>query len=131
MAGLTLRHSRAHLFRAAYEGIAFGIRQILDLFDESVTRVTGTVAVGGGVNSPLWTSIVSDVTGRQLIPRETVGACYGGALSAAIGVGLVEAKAIGDLTADNTNGWPRPVGGDLILRVVTPGSTQVGVAGSS
>jgi xylulokinase len=70
LAGLTLRHSRAHLFRAAYEGIAFGIRRILDLFDESATPVTRTVAVGGGVNSPWWISIVSDVTGRtQLIPR--------------------------------------------------------------
>jgi xylulokinase len=29
LAGLTLRHGRGHLFRAAYEGIAFGIRQIL------------------------------------------------------------------------------------------------------
>jgi xylulokinase len=91
VAGLTLRHNRAHLFRAAYEGIAFGIRQILDLFDESATPVTRTVAVGGGVNSPLWISIVSDVTGRtQLIPREAVGACYGDALLAAIGIGLVE-----------------------------------------
>jgi xylulokinase len=91
VAGLTLRHSRAHLFRAAYEGIAFGIRHILDLFDESATHLTRTVAVGGGVNSPLWTSIVSDVTGRtQLIPRQTIGACYGGALLAAIGTGIVE-----------------------------------------
>jgi xylulokinase len=93
VAGLTLRHSRAHLFRAAYEGIAFGIRQILDLFDESASHVTRTVAVGGGVSSPLWTSIVTDVTGHtQLIPRETIGACYGGALLAAIGTGLVDPK---------------------------------------
>jgi xylulokinase len=93
VAGLTLRHSRAHLFRAAYEGIAFGIRQIPDLFDESVSDVTRTVAVGGGVSSPLWTSIVTDVTGHtQLIPRETIGACYGGALLAAIGTGLVDPK---------------------------------------
>jgi xylulokinase len=76
VAGLTRRHNRAHLFRAAYEGTAFGIRQILDLFDESARYVTRTVAVGGGVNSPLWTSIVSDVTGRtKLIPRESIGAC--------------------------------------------------------
>ena len=108
VAGLTLRHSRAHLFRAAYEGIAFGIRHIFDLFDESATPVTRTVAVGGGVNSPLWTSIVSDVTGRtQLIPRETVGACYGGALLAAIGVGIVEPKT--DWTVIDRKAEPDPV----------------------
>jgi xylulokinase len=55
--------------------------------------VTRTVAIGGGVSSPLWTSIVTDVTGHtQLIPRETIGACYGGALLAAIGTGLVDPK---------------------------------------
>ncbi len=78
MAGLTLRHSRGHLFRAAYEGIAFSLRHILDLFDESTRPVTRAVAVGGGVHSPLWTSIVSDITGRtQLIPRQTIEASYG------------------------------------------------------
>ena len=55
--------------------------------------MTRTVAVGGGVNSPLWTSIVSDITGRaQLIPRETIGACYGDVLLAAIGAGIVGPK---------------------------------------
>jgi xylulokinase len=45
------------------------------------------------VHSPLWISIVTDVTGRtQLIPREIVGACYGDALLAAIGIGLAEPK---------------------------------------
>ncbi len=32
--GSRWRHTRAHLFRAAYEGIGFGIRSIVDLFDE-------------------------------------------------------------------------------------------------
>jgi xylulokinase len=36
IAGLTLRHSRAHLFRAIYEGIAFGIRQILELLESDI-----------------------------------------------------------------------------------------------
>jgi xylulokinase len=108
VARLTLRHSRAHLFRAAYEGIAFGIRHVLDLFDESATHVIRAVAVGGGVNSPLWTSIMSDVTGRtQLIPRQTIGACYGGALIAAIGVGIVEPKA--DWTVIDHKIEPDPV----------------------
>ncbi|MCW2810680.1 MAG: sugar kinase [Friedmanniella sp.] len=92
IAGLTLRHGRGHLFRAAYEGIAFSLRHILDLFDESARPVTRAVAVGGGVHSPLWTAIVSDITGRtQLIPRQTIGASYGGALLAAVGTGLVPA----------------------------------------
>jgi xylulokinase len=50
------------------------------------------VAVGGGTKGGLWAQIVSDVTGRpQEIPAETIGACYGDALLAAWGIGLVPA----------------------------------------
>ena len=45
--GLTLRHQRGHLFRAVYEGIGFGIRQIHQLLDSDRTPVW-LVAVGGG-----------------------------------------------------------------------------------
>ena len=40
--------------------------------------------------SPIWAQAVSDVTGRlQLVPEQAIGASYGDALLAAIGVGLV------------------------------------------
>ncbi|TGD84993.1 sugar kinase [Mycolicibacterium sp. CH28] len=88
-AGLTLRHGRGHLFRAAYEGISFGIRQILERFDDAHSGAR-TVAVGGGLRSPIWAQTLSDVTGRaQLVPEQAIGASYGDALLAAIGVGLV------------------------------------------
>ncbi len=91
LAGLTLRHDRADLLRATYEGIALGTRQILALFAGSAGPPERVVAVGGGTRSPLWPQIVSDVTGvEQEIPKETVGACYGDALLAAIGTGLVD-----------------------------------------
>jgi xylulokinase len=89
VAGLTLRHGRGHLFRAAYEGISFGIRQILERFDDAHSA-TRTVAVGGGLRSPIWAQAISDITGRpQLVPEQAIGASYGDALLAAIGVGLV------------------------------------------
>lgn len=90
VAGLTLNHSRGHLFRAVYEGIAYGIRQILGLLDTEDNPVRRLVAVGGGTQGGLWTQIVSDVTGReQEIPHHTIGASYGDALLSAIGAGLV------------------------------------------
>ncbi len=90
IAGLALGHQRGHLFRAVYEGIAFGIRQILELLDTEANPVKRIVAVGGGTQGRLWTQIVSDVTGReQEIPEHTIGASYGDALMAAIGSGLV------------------------------------------
>ncbi|AYY15240.1 sugar kinase [Actinobacteria bacterium YIM 96077] len=91
VAGLSLRHTRGHLFRAAYEGIAFGTREILELLDDASERPAQLIAVGGGTQSRLWTQIVSDVCGRtQVLPRETIGASYGDALLAGIGAGLLE-----------------------------------------
>jgi xylulokinase len=93
--GLTLRHRRGHLFRAAYEGIAFGIRQILAHLSVS-EPIERLVAVGGGTQSSLWLQIVSDVTGRdQVVPAQTMGASYGDALLAAIAVGAADRTGAG------------------------------------
>lgn len=89
VAGLTLSHGRGELLRAVYEGIACGVRQVLAIFVEAMP-ISRVVAVGGGTRALLWTKIVSDV-GRieQHLPEEAIGASYGDALLAAIGVGLV------------------------------------------
>lgn len=86
--GLTLRHDRGHLYRAALEGIACGARHNLEvLAPEGGVRA---VAVGGGTAAELWPQIVSDVTGLdQELPAETLGAAYGDALLAAEAVGLL------------------------------------------
>jgi xylulokinase len=90
MAGLSLRHGRGHLFRATYEGIGFGIRQIVELLETTGKPIERVLAVGGGTQGGLWTQIVSDILGRpQFVPAETIGASYGDALLAAIGTGHV------------------------------------------
>lgn len=91
IAGLDLRHGRGHLFRAAYEGIAFGVRDVLERFARAAPP-TRVVAVGGGLQSPVWAQAVSDITGAtQLVPGQTIGASFGDALLAGIGVGLLPA----------------------------------------
>lgn len=105
--GLTLTHTRGDLFRAVYEGIAFGIRQIIEFLDQPESPVAKLFAVGGGTQGGLWTQIVSDVTGReQVIPAQAIGASYGDALLAAIGSGLVDASTnwatVGRLTTPNS-----------------------------
>ena len=108
VAGLSLRHRRGHLYRAVYEGIAYGVRQILELLQEAGGPADRVVAVGGGTRAGLWPQIVSDVTGlRQLVPAQTIGASYGDALLAAIGSGLVApdtdwAEIVGEVTPDPT-----------------------------
>ncbi|MDO5673270.1 MAG: FGGY family carbohydrate kinase [Actinomycetaceae bacterium] len=81
IAGLTLRHSRGHVFRAVYEGIAYGIRQIIEELEFCAGRAARVIAVGGGTQGDLWTQIVSDACGiTQIIPEVTIGAAYGDAL---------------------------------------------------
>lgn len=88
--GLTLSHTRGHLFRATYEGVAYGVRQILSFMGAAAEETSRLVAVGGGTQSRLWLQIVSDVTGReQSLPRQAIGASYGDAHMAAIGTGTI------------------------------------------
>jgi xylulokinase len=101
IAGLSLTHGRAELLRAAYEGIACGVRQILAVLSEAAAPPSRVVAVGGGTSAPLWLQIVSDVTGvEQDLPAETIGASYGDALLAAIGAGLVPPETDWSYTAE-------------------------------
>ncbi|MEV0247825.1 FGGY-family carbohydrate kinase [Nocardia sp. NPDC050712] len=89
VAGLTLEHGRAELYRAAMESIAYGVRHNLAAMSEAGGRAQRLVAVGGGTRGGLWTQIVSDVTGLpQQLTAETVGACLGDALFAAAAAGV-------------------------------------------
>jgi xylulokinase len=89
--GLTLRHTRGHLYRAVLEATAFGIRHLLEAVREAGGEAKRLVAVGGGTKGGLWTQIVSDVIDeRQELPEQTIGAAYGDALLAGIGGGILD-----------------------------------------
>lgn len=91
IAGLTLAHTRAHIFRAILEGTAFGIRHNLETIRSTGAHIENIVAVGGGTQSSLWPQIVSDVTGfRQAVPAQTIGASFGNAFLAGVASGLLE-----------------------------------------
>ncbi|WP_067523664.1 FGGY-family carbohydrate kinase [Nocardia uniformis] len=89
IAGLTLGHNRADLYRAVLEGIGYGVRHNLEAMAEAGGRAERLIAVGGGTKGGLWTRIISDITGLpQQIPADTVGAALGNARLAAEAVGL-------------------------------------------
>jgi xylulokinase len=88
IAGLTTSHGPGELYRAALEGIAYGVRHNLEAMSASGGTARRLVAVGGGTRGGLWTRIVSDVTGaEQQVPAETIGAALGDALLAAVATG--------------------------------------------
>lgn len=98
IAGLSLSHTREHIYRAVLESVAYGIRHNIEAFTEMGAPVKRIVAVGGGTKSNTWLQIVSDIAKvEQIIPELTVGASYGDAFLA----GLVS----GSLQRDDLNKW--------------------------
>lgn len=88
--GLTVSHDLRHMTRAVLEGVAFGLRDGIDLMTQAgVPRPEVIRASGGGVRSPLWRQILADVLEAEIVLVGTEeGAAYGAGLLAAIGSGL-------------------------------------------
>ncbi len=86
-AGLTLAHDRRHLTRAVMEGVAFGLRDGLDLMVAAgMPRPSQILGSGGGTASPVWRQILADVLGAAIAtPTTTEGAAFGAAVLAAVG----------------------------------------------
>jgi xylulokinase len=86
--GLTARHTRAHMVRAILEGVAFSLRDSLEIFGEMGVASEQIRASGGGGRSPLWRQIQADVFAREMVTiNATEGSAYGAALLAATGTG--------------------------------------------
>ena len=89
--GLTLAHSRAHIFKAVLEGIGYGVRHHLDVMESIGARPRQVIAVGGGTQSPVWLQAVSDIGNVvQQVPAVTLGASYGDAFLAGLGSGAFD-----------------------------------------
>ena len=107
--GLTLSHTRDHIFRAILEGVGFGIRHNLEAFQAIGARFDRLVAVGGGAQSMLWLQIISDITGvAQLVPAITLGAAYGDAFLAGQALGLLRQGQINDWVEPERMIQPNP-----------------------
>lgn len=92
--GLDLHHTRAHLYKAALEGIGYTIAQHFDILEERGLPVKKVMVVGGGTKNPVWLQIVADILGRPVCTAQvTFGAAYGGAIMAALAGGAYESWA--------------------------------------
>ena len=85
--GLTLAHTRQHLYRSALESVGYSVSQQLNIMESHHVPIEQIFAVGGGVKNPLWMQIVADITGKTICtPAITVGASFGDAMMAALGI---------------------------------------------
>jgi xylulokinase len=87
--GLALRHDRGALARAVLEGVAFGLRDSLELLVELGVQPAAARVSGGGARSELWLRIVAAVLGLPL-ERTAVeeGSAFGAALLGGVAAGV-------------------------------------------
>jgi xylulokinase len=84
--GLTAAHRRAHMIRSILEGVAYSLRDSLEIFRELGIPVEQIRASGGGSRSFLWREIQADIYGKELVMLRTAeGSAFGAALLAGVG----------------------------------------------
>jgi xylulokinase len=79
--GVTAAHTRAHVIRAILEGVAFSLRDSLEIFKEQEIPVEVIRASGGGSRNFTWRQIQADIYGKELVTlRTSEGSAFGAAL---------------------------------------------------
>lgn len=91
LVGLTLTHTKAHIYRAVLEGIAYGFKDHVRVLAEHHHAIKRTRLTNGGAHSLLWRQITADVLG---LPLEQVAHHPGSSLGAA----FVAGKGVGAFT---------------------------------
>ncbi|MGA7688514.1 MAG: xylulokinase [Jiangellales bacterium] len=112
--GLTVRHTRAHLTRAVLEGVAFGLRDGLELMRDAGVGMPGEFrASGGGTKSPLWRQVVADVLDVPVVTVGTAeGAAFGAAVLAAVGAGWFRSVTEAEVALVRTGERTEPADAD-------------------
>ncbi|GAB3063468.1 FGGY-family carbohydrate kinase [Virgibacillus ainsalahensis] len=86
--GLSLAHSKSHIYRAFLEAVAFSLRDAMEATGENLGE---SILIAGGVTkSTLWRQIFADVTGYPIVcPVHDAEANLGDVMLAGIGTGLL------------------------------------------
>lgn len=98
MFGLRGRHTKAHIYRAVLEGLAFEQRLCTSGLEKGVGRpIEKLLAMGGASRSPLFCQILADVTGRTVTTcKEVETTCLGAAILAAAATDDEDIRATAD-----------------------------------
>jgi len=84
-------HTREHLLRAVYEGVAYNLRWIIDIVERTYGfPLPALRVIGGGARGGPWMQIIADVTGRRVetVANPQEAGAVGVALTAGVGLGL-------------------------------------------
>ena len=91
--GLSLATTQADIVRSVLEGVAFSLRDALDIITP-LAPLTEVLTAGGGAQSDMWLQITTDILELPLTRlKQSQGPAYGAALLALQGVGHIESAA--------------------------------------
>jgi xylulokinase len=86
--GFTLRHGLPHMIRSVMEGVAFGMRDQVELLRAQGVNPTEAVISGGAANSKVWRQLTTDIMGVPLYTVNTHdSSAFGAAILASVGAG--------------------------------------------
>lgn len=89
MTGLSLKHSRAHLYRSLMESVCYGTECVLEAMKKASFVPKSIVVAGGPAKSKLWLQCHADISGIPFILTKVSDApCLGSAILAAVGAKL-------------------------------------------
>jgi xylulokinase len=87
--GISGIHSQKHMMRAVFEGVAFGLKDSLELIKDLGVQPAQIRVTGGGAKSVLWRHILADVFNAEVLTMQTdEGPAFGAALLAGVGAGV-------------------------------------------
>jgi xylulokinase len=85
--GIRAHHRLNHFARAILEGVAFSIRDCLQVVEGLGQPIRSLRLIGGGAKSHLWQQVMADVLGKPLLKPAVEDAAFGAALLAGVAVG--------------------------------------------
>ena len=86
--GMSMDTTREEMTQAVLEGVAFGLRDSLEVARSLGIKIERTKICGGGAKSPLWKKIIANVMNLKVdVIESEEGPGYGGAMLAAVGCG--------------------------------------------
>ncbi|MDR2094116.1 MAG: hypothetical protein LBP76_01180 [Treponema sp.] len=90
--GLSLSSSPRTLLRAVYEGVSFGLREIIEVYRDLAIQVDKLILLGGGIRSAFWRKMIGEVIGKPMLihPIPTHAISLGAALAAGVSIGIWE-----------------------------------------
>lgn len=96
--GMTMDTSRTEMTQAVLEGVAFALRDSLEVARALGIHIERTKICGGGAKSPLWKKIIANVMNVKVdVIESEEGPALGGAMLAAVACG--EFDSVGEAAA--------------------------------